>query len=199
MRDSYGVPAVTAQSEYDGWWGVGYSVAQDRLFQLELFKRATSGRLAEILGSGYLDDDLIARRDYYTDAEIDAMIAGLPEMLRARSEAYRDGINAWIEHVRSNPADMPGEFTALAVPLTEWTLRDTARVGVFLARTVPSSDGVELENADALAHMSARDFATLHPVRTPGRRISVPKEDGEVRGPAGPHEARREGRLPPHP
>ena len=193
VRDSYGVPAITAQSEYDGWWGVGYAIAQDRLFQLELFKRATSGRLAEILGSGYLDDDLIARRDYYTDAEIDAMIAGLPGELRARSEAYRDGINAWIEHVRSSPADLPGEFTALAVPLDDWTLRDTARVGVFLARTVPSGDGVELENADALARMRARDFDALHPVRTPGRRITVPKQDGKF--PAQPGRSKRDERI----
>ena len=193
VRDAYGVPAITAQSEYDGWWGVGYAIAQDRLFQLELFKRATSGRLAEILGSGYLDDDLIARRDYYTDAELDGMIAALPEKLRARSEAYRDGINAWIAHVRQSPADLPGEFTALGVPLADWTLRDTARVGVFLARTVPSGDGVELENAEALATMRARDFAALHPVRTPGRRISVPKRDGKF--PAQPGRTKRDERI----
>src|SRR5215212_11170095 len=59
VRDSYGVPAVTGASDFDAWWGVGYAVAEDRLFQLELFRRATSGRLAEILGSDYLDDDMI--------------------------------------------------------------------------------------------------------------------------------------------
>ncbi len=79
--------------------GVGYAVAQDRLFQLDLFRRATSGRLAEILGSTYLDDDLIARRDYYTDDVIDSMVAAIPSGLHTRLEAYRDGINAWIEHV----------------------------------------------------------------------------------------------------
>ena len=193
VRDSYGVPAITAQNEYDGWWGVGYAVAQDRLFQLELFKRATSGRLAEILGSSYLDDDLIARRDYYTDAEIDKMIAEGPADLRARSEAYRDGINAWIDRVRSSPQDLPGEFTALGVPLTDWTLRDSARVGVFLARTVPSGDGVELENAEALASMSPKDFDTLHPIRTPGRRITVPKSEG--RFPAQPGRDKKDLRV----
>ena len=66
VRDAYGVPAVTAPTDDALWWGAGYAVAQDRLFQLELFRRATTGRLAEILGAGYLDDDLIARRDYYT-------------------------------------------------------------------------------------------------------------------------------------
>ena len=103
VRDRYGVPAITGASDSDAWWGAGYAVAQDRLFQLELFRRATSGRLAEILGDTYLDDDLIARRDYYTDAELDAMIARIPPQLRQRAEAYRDGVNAWSAKVRSRP------------------------------------------------------------------------------------------------
>ncbi|MGI8461481.1 MAG: penicillin acylase family protein [Solirubrobacterales bacterium] len=189
VRDSFGVPSITAQTDADGWWGVGYAVAQDRLFQLELFKRATSGRLAEILGSSYLDDDLIARRDYYTDAEIDAMIAELPEQFQTRIEAYRDGINAWIARVRQTPANLPGEFAALGVSLTDWTVRDSARVGVFLARTVPSSDGAELANAEALEGIGAKNFDTLHPVRTPGRRITVPKSEGTF--PAQPGRSRR--------
>lgn len=146
VRDAYGVPAITADSDYDAWWGVGYAVAQDRLFQLELFRRATSGRLSEILGSTYLDDDLIARRDYYTDPEIDSMLAEIPTELRSRAEAYRDGINAWIEHVSQpgNP-DLPGEFVALNdLPIEPWTLRDTGRIGVFLARTVPSGTATSL-------------------------------------------------------
>ena len=46
----YGVPSITGATDFDAWWGVGYAVAKDRLFQLEPFRRATSGRLAEILG-----------------------------------------------------------------------------------------------------------------------------------------------------
>jgi len=194
-RDDYGVPAITGASDFDAWWGVGYAVAQDRLFQLELFRRATSGRLAEILGSTYLDDDLIARRDYYTDSEIDAMIAEIPAELRSRAEAYRDGINAWIEHV-SQPGfpDMPGEFVALNdLPIEPWTLRDTARVGVFLARTVPSGDGNELENAIALEQVGARGFDRLHPVRTKGRRVTVPRSEGTF--PAQPGRSRRDERV----
>ena len=153
MRDRYGVPAITGATDCDAWWGAGYAVAQDRLFQLELFRRATSGRLAEILGDTYLDDDLIARRDYYTDAELDAMIARIPAQLRQRAEAYRDGVNAWSAKVRSDPTLLPGEFAALGATPPTWTLRDTARVGVFLARTVPSSDGREIENARALREL----------------------------------------------
>ena len=187
------MPSITAQTDADGWWGVGYAVAQDRMFQLELFKRATSGRLAEILGAGYLDDDLIARRDYYTDAEIDQMIAEYPPEFKARAEAYRDGINAWIAHLRQSPQDVPGEFTALNVPLVDWTVRDSARVGVFLARTVPSGDGVELANAQALDAIGPKNFDTLHPVRTPGRRITVPKSEGTF--PAQPGRTRRDEKI----
>ena len=178
VRGPFGVPAITGASDYDGWWGVGYAVAQDRLFQLELFRRATSGRLAEILGDSYLDDDLIARRDYYTDAELDRMIAAIPARLRRRTEAYRDGINAWAAKVRSDPSKLPGEFAALAVAVPTWTLRDTARIGIFLARTVPSGDGREMENARALKELGARGFSKLLPLRTKGRVPTVPKEHG---------------------
>jgi penicillin amidase len=178
VRDGYGVPAVTGATDYDAWWGVGYAVAQDRLFQLEAFKRATSGRLAEMLGSDSLEDDVIARRDYYTDAELQAQLDRLPATLLRRAEAYRDGINAHIAHVRANSLEMPGEFVALAIPLEDWTLLDTARVGVFLARTVPSGDGEELNNARALIRLGARAFQKLLPLRTPGRIATVPRRSG---------------------
>ena len=43
-RDAYGVPSVTGTTEDDVWWGAGYAVAQDRLAELELFRRPTTGR-----------------------------------------------------------------------------------------------------------------------------------------------------------
>lgn len=178
VRGPYGVPSITGASDFDAWWGVGYAVAQDRLFQLELFRRATSGRLAEILGESFLADDLIARRDYYTDAEIDAMIGRIPPGLLARAEAYRDGINAWVDEVRTDPTKLPGEFPALGVQPPTWTLRDTARIGVFLARTVPSGDGAEIENARALAELGPEAFDQLLPLRTPDRVPTVPRSAG---------------------
>ena len=46
-RDAYGVPSVRAANDRDLWKGAGYAVAQDRLVQLELYRRGTQGRLAE--------------------------------------------------------------------------------------------------------------------------------------------------------
>jgi penicillin amidase len=45
-RDSYGVPSVTGATEDDLWWGAGYAVAQDRLAELELFRRRGAATLA---------------------------------------------------------------------------------------------------------------------------------------------------------
>src|SRR5688572_17826708 len=110
VRDGFGVPTITGATDYDAWWGAGYAVAQDRLFQLEAFRHATQGRLAELIGRGALEDDLIARRDYYTGPELDAMAARLPQFLQRRAEAYRDGINAWMGRARLSVADLPGEY-----------------------------------------------------------------------------------------
>jgi penicillin amidase len=179
-RDAYGVPTVTGETEDDGWFGVGYAVAQDRLFELELFRRATSGRLAEVVGPGYLDDDLIARRDYYTDAEVQAMMDDVPQALQDRTQSYADGINAYIDYVQGpGILDMPGEFVALGVlPIQDWTVLDSARVGIFLARTVPSSDGGELRNALALADAGPKAFNKLLPVRTRGQLTTIPRSEG---------------------
>jgi penicillin G amidase len=193
VRDAYGVPRVEAQSEEGVWWGAGYAIAQDRLFQLELFRRATTGRLAEILGEGYLDDDLVARRDYYTAGERRAMLDRLSPTLRGRVAAYRDGVNAWISHVRTTPRDLPGEFAALGVPLTDWTEDDSVAVGIFLARTVPSGSGNELENLRSLRAVGSRAFDLLLPVRTPGALPTIPRAEGVF--PAQPGRTRRQERA----
>ncbi|MBA2505682.1 MAG: penicillin acylase family protein, partial [Thermoleophilaceae bacterium] len=183
VRDKFGMPAVTGATEADAWFGAGYAVAQDRMFQLELFRRATQGRLAEILGKDYVDDDIVARRDYYTGPELDAFIAkARPDLLR-RTEAYRDGINAWFAEARLDPSKLPGEFAAVgALPIPDWTLRDSASVGVFLARTVPSGDGLELDNARALKGLGSRIFDKLLPLRVPGQVGTVPPENGAFPG-----------------
>src|SRR5690349_16869190 len=59
-RDAFGVPSVVGQTEDDLWFGAGYAVAQDRLAELELFRRRANGTLAELLGKGSLADDIVA-------------------------------------------------------------------------------------------------------------------------------------------
>lgn len=179
VRDKYGVPDVTGTTDANAWWGVGYAAAQDRLTELELFRRRATGHLAEILGPSSLPGDVAARRDFPTAPELDSEVAALPAPLRVRLVAYRDGINAWIQHVRAHPQDMPAEFAVLGVPLRDWTVRDSAAIGALLVRTVPSAgDGRELQNARALQLMGKARFARLVPLHVKDPPLIVPPADG---------------------
>jgi acyl-homoserine lactone acylase PvdQ len=180
VRDKYGVPAVTAGNDRGAWFGVGYAVAQDRLTELELFRRRAYGTLAAVLGEGSLADDVAARRDLPGPAALDAEVTGLPPKLLARARAYRDGVNRWIAHVRKNPSDEPAEFKLLGVPLRDWTLRDTAAVGALLVRNVPwASQGREVQNAIALRGVGAKNFERLVPLHAPkGAPLIIPPADG---------------------
>lgn len=178
VRDGYGVPSIHAANDADLWWGAGYAVAQDRLFQMELFRRATTGHLAEAVGKGYVEMDEQIRRDFYTGEELDAQLAKLAPELRARFDAYRDGVNAWIAETRSDPSKLPGEFAAVGVTPADWTSRDSAAIGVYLARTVPSDDGEELNNVRGLRALGPRLFNRLLPLRIKGQVSTVPASEG---------------------
>ena len=177
-RDRFGVPDIKGKTSYDVWFGAGYAMAQDRLFQLELFRRATTGHLAEILGKDYVAMDAQVRRDFYTRAELDAQLARLPAPLRARFQSITDGINAWIAETRSDPSKLPGEFPAVGDVPADWTPEDSAAIGVYLARTVPSDDGEELDNVRALRALGPRLFNLLLPLRTRGQVATIPRSSG---------------------
>jgi penicillin amidase len=189
-RDGFGVPAIRARSDAGAWWGAGYAVAQDRLGEMELFRRRGSGRLAELLGRSALEDDVVARRDFYTAVELRRQFARLPRRFRERTRAYVAGVNAWIAHLRRTPSDVPPEFAAFDVRLTNWRLLDTLRIGVLLARTIPSGDGHELDNLRALRALGASRFARLLPLSVPGEIPTVPRRAGSF--PSQPGRTRRQ-------
>jgi penicillin amidase len=193
VRDAYGVPSVTGTTAADVWFGAGYAVAQDRLAELELFRRQTEGRLAEILGRGRLDGDIAARRDFYTRDELLAQFSRLPAELQARIRDYAAGVNAWIAVTRSDSSRRPAEFTLLGINPADWQVTDSLAIAVFLARTVPSSDGAELDNVRGLRSVGARTFRRLVPLRIRGQVASVPASAG--RFPSQPGRTRADERI----
>jgi penicillin G amidase len=178
VRDAYGIPSITAGNDASLWWGVGYATAQDRLFELEVFRRGATGHLAEILGKSYLDADIETRRDFYTSAQLDRMASRLPASLRARYVAYRDGINAWVARTQADPSLLPGEFAVTGDTLKPFTLEDLYAIGVNLARTTPNGDGNDLADAAALDALGPSRFNRILPLRIPGQISTIPREDG---------------------
>jgi len=129
-RDQYGVPHVYAQTTYGIFYGYGYSIAQDRLFQMEMARRGGQGLTAEVLGEKYIAFDKKIRANY-NPASILKQLKDLPEDDRAVFDGYAAGINAWIKEIRNNPDKLkPKQFLDFGFEPQDWTPFDVAMVFV---------------------------------------------------------------------
>src|SRR3984893_14568298 len=94
LRDRWGVAHIYAQNQHDLFFAQGVVAAQDRLFEMELWKRAGQGRLAEILGPTLLFRDVNARLLRYRGS-MDAEWTSYSPDAREILTAFTDGINAF--------------------------------------------------------------------------------------------------------
>lgn len=96
-RDEFGVPHIKAETTHDAYFALGYQMASDRLFQLELTRHAVSGRLSEWLGADFVEEDESLRRLGFVNFGIrfEATHRLSPE-IRAAFDAYLDGLNAFV-------------------------------------------------------------------------------------------------------
>ena len=119
VRDTWGVPHITAQSADDLFFAQGYVMAQDRLWQMEMWRRAGEGRLAEIAGTPGVARDRVARllkyRGPFDDRE---WTSYHPEGKRIFT-AFVNGINAYITQHRDH---LPIEFVVTGITPEPWTI-----------------------------------------------------------------------------
>ncbi len=121
LRDRYGIPHVRAGSRADAIFGLGYVHAQDRLWQMDLQRRAASGRLAEALGPEALPTDRFMRTVGFARAARDAR-ASLDAEALAWIDAYVRGINAFLGH--TSGWRLPVEYTLTGTAPEAWTADD---------------------------------------------------------------------------
>lgn len=117
--DDRGVPHIFAATPDAAYRALGYVVARDRLFQLEVQTRATAGRLTELVGPSVLGIDREARR-LSLAASAERGYARLQQNSPAAQAllAYADGVNAWIDGMK--PADLPIEYRLLNAKPIRW-------------------------------------------------------------------------------
>jgi len=117
--DHRGVPHIFAATQEDAYRAMGYLVARDRLFQLELQTRAAAGTLTELLGAQLLEADRLARRMGLAWSAERKLRALDPASLGARAiYAYADGVNAYLDGLRSDR--LPLEYRLLDRRPTRW-------------------------------------------------------------------------------
>lgn len=145
-RDHYGVPHVYANDNYRLFYGYGYAVAQDRLFQMEMAQRSTQGTVAEVLGSDFIKFDIDTRNNYWPES-IQQQINHLPEQQRNILKGYADGMNAWIVKIQENPDQLLSkQFIDYDIQPSNWTEFDVAMIMVGTMANRFSDMNSELDN-----------------------------------------------------
>ena len=154
-RDSYGVPHVYADTTRDLFYGYGYSVAEDRMFQLEMAKRAVLGTSAEVLGPDYVEIDKRSRASFDPEA-IMAQIASLPAEDRDILDGYAAGFSKRVAEVMDDPeALLPKQFTDYGFEPSQWTGYDVAMIWVGTMANRFSDSAGELSNLEVLQQLTA--------------------------------------------
>jgi penicillin G amidase len=126
--DALANPTIIANNRADAFRSLGYLHARDRLFQMELMRRKSAGRLAELFGASAVKLDR-QQRTYQLSKVARQIVADLPTGQRKVLQAYVAGVNSYIGHARIPPP----EFLALQHRPEPWREEDSILVvlGMF--------------------------------------------------------------------
>jgi penicillin amidase len=130
--DKWGIPHIFANSIEDVSFSIGYIHGGHRLWQMELFRRVTTGELSELIGEASLNSD-----KYYKIIGFHRIARNCEQRLLKNKnseiyhllEAYKKGVNASIEKARKNP---PLEFSLLNLKIQDWRLEDSLKMALFI-------------------------------------------------------------------
>ncbi len=160
-RDAHGVPHIEAASQIDLFVAQGYVTAQDRLWQMDAYRRNANGELAEVMGSSLVQHD-IAQRVLQFRNTAQRVYANLPADERARLDAYARGVNLFIAQ---HPDSLPPEFALLHYKPQPWAGVDSLSVGMMMIETLDSRFDTKLAREHIAQKLnSAKLEANLYPV-----------------------------------
>lgn len=194
IRDDHGVPHVFSDTKEGLGFGAGYAMAQDRLWQADVFRRTASGRLAELLGPSVLAQDMEMRALWYNQDELlqiyDEWDPGEGyEHLKPMIEAHIDGINLYISEALTAAAQgdlslIPVEYIAMGLvdKLEPFSVADVVAVTVLMAWRFGGTGGNEGAFYEALLTLQAMHgpanggliWNELFPLNDPGAPVTIP-------------------------
>ena len=159
LRDHWGVAHIYAKNQHDLFFAQGFVVAQDRLFQMEMWKRAGQGRLAEVLGQTAVARDVSARLLRYRGdlkPEYESYSPDSEEILRA----FTDGINAQIRSLTApDGKGLPIEFQLAGFAPEPWKPEDCLnRMAAF---SMTGNAFSELRNAELIEKLGVQKASAV--------------------------------------
>ena len=127
LIDRWGVPHIYARDHYDAFFVQGYNAARDRLWQIDLWRRRGLGRLSEVLGGAYAEQDRASRLFLYRGDMYREWLAYGSDAKRI-AEAFVAGINAFVAQIERDPSLLPPEFELLGYRPDRWQASDVVRI-----------------------------------------------------------------------
>jgi len=139
VRDFWGVPQIFASDTNDLYLACGYVHAQDRLFQLDLYRRIAQGRLSELFGPSYLELDQLHRQLGF-ESTANASIPLLDPTVLGLLKSYATGINQYMAHIGSK---IPLEIRVLGYFPEPWNETDTLSIERYVAWQLSASNAFQ--------------------------------------------------------
>jgi penicillin amidase len=183
IRDEYGVPHVYGNNLKGTWFGVGYAMAQDRLWQADVLRRTGTGTQAEYFGASAIAGDAGARALFGPQERRRAQFNGASKKLKKIFRAYARGVNAYIAEATA-AGTLPVEYEGLGLPPPRpWTTDDSIAVSMALLGNFGEAGADEFDHLDDLQQFVARFGATegtnifidTHLLDDPAAPTSVPQ------------------------
>ncbi len=129
LRNQQGVPSVYAKNEADLYRAVGYVMAQDRLWQMDLLRRVTTGSLSEIFGKDFINTDLLMRSLRIPEKSSEILRQSDSSVVAAL-EAFSCGVNQFISN---NSGNLPPEFSILGYTPDRWKPEHSVNLTGYMA------------------------------------------------------------------
>ncbi|MGH9462533.1 MAG: penicillin acylase family protein [Vicinamibacteria bacterium] len=172
VRDRYGVPHIYAQNVDDLFFAQGYVLAQDRLWQLEMWRRWRGGLLSEIYGPDAFAYDARTRLMMLREPSDDSEWTSYHPEGKRIFTAYANGINAFIEQNRDN---LPVEFKLTGVEPGLWTAETVVRRWTNLSFPSAGDHAIsEIQLALAVAELGVEE-ANRRDAPLPWDDLKVPE------------------------
>lgn len=158
-RDGYGIPTIIAANAGDAMFALGFLHAEERLFQMELIRRAGAGRLSELFGPAALPTDKYMRTlGLYRAAE--AEYRNLSPDTRADLDAYVAGVNAWLTQ---RSVALPPEYYLIRARPEPWKPADSLVWGKLMSLQLAGNFRDELLRARLLQQIKPDELNVLYP------------------------------------
>ncbi|MEA3503532.1 MAG: penicillin acylase family protein [Actinomycetota bacterium] len=165
VRDDMGVAHIYAANPHDLFVAQGYVHAQERFWQMDVWRHIGSGRLSEMFGESQVETDTFLRTLGWHDVATAQLAAATPEN-REIMEAYSEGVNAYL--ATRSPSDLSFEYTILELSNhgydpEPWDPVDTLTWGIAMAWDLRGNMDAEIERAMLLGSLSEEQVAQLFP------------------------------------